>query len=149
MGFSALGLAVSLAVLLPNLLLLVLPPRAPLPDARIPALLQGTERLGQALCLTVPAITVAGQVSPVWILPLLTAVIGYWLLWVRYAVQRTPQALFGPVWRVPVPMAVLPVAAFLCAALLLGNPWIGAAALVLGCGHIPASLRRARALRRP
>lgn len=146
MGFSGIGLAVSAAVLLPNLPLILVPPRSRIPEAPVPAYLAWTERLGQMLCLSVPAITAAGQIAPLWGVPLTLSVLGYWLLWARYVRQRTPAALFGGVWGVPVPLAVLPVAAFVCAALLLGNLWIGVSAAVLASGHIPVSLRRARAL---
>lgn len=146
MGFSWIGLAVSAAVLLPNLLLIVLPPPSRIPEAHVPAYLAWTERLGQMLCLSVPAITAAGQITPLWSVLLALSVLGYWLLWARYVRQRTPAALFGGLWGVPVPMAILPVAAFMFAALLLGNLWIGVSAAVLASGHIPVSLRRARAL---
>lgn len=149
MGFCWIGLAVSAAVLLPNLLLLVVPPRSRIPEAQVPAYLAWTERLGQILCLSLPAITASGQVTPLWGVPMILSVLGYWLLWVRYVRQRTPAALFGGLWGVPVPMAVLPVAAFTFAALLLGNPWVGVAAAVLAGGHIPVSVRRARALGLP
>ncbi len=76
----------------------------------------------------------------------MVSVFGYWLLWGRYARLRTPAALFGPVRGIPVPMAILPVAAFLSCAMLLSNPWITVAAVVLASGHIPVSLLRARAL---
>lgn len=38
------------------------------------------------------------------------------------------------------PMALLPVMAFLCGAGLLANPWTAVAATILTAGHIPASL---------
>ena len=147
MGFSPWGLVVSVVVLLPNLLLLVLPPRTPLPRPRVPVLWTGAERAGQALCLVVPALTVPGTVVPAWSVVVIVSVVGYLALWVRYVgAGRQAEALFAPVWRVPVPMAILPVLAFTATAAWLMNPWIAASALVLGLGHIPSSLARARAL---
>lgn len=148
MGFSALGLAVSLAVLLPNLLLLALPPSSPLPTAESPKLLIWIERLGQALCLALPSLTGSGSIAPVWAVLLGLALSGYWGLWIRYATLRTIRALYGSVCGMPVPMAILPVLAFLSYALMCGNPWIGVGAAVLAIGHIPMSLLRARLMER-
>ncbi|WP_243695209.1 hypothetical protein [Agromyces protaetiae] len=118
MGLSPLGLLVSVLVLAPNLLLVAFPPRAPLPDVRVPLPLTILERAGQALCLVVPAVTEPGRVVWWWAVPLLAALAGYWALWGRYlATGRDGTALYRPLARVlPVPMAVLPVTVFLTAA---------------------------------
>lgn len=145
MGFSPLGLAVALAILLPNLLLIWFPPAEPWPAVRVPWLLTAFERAGQALCLVVPAITVPGPLVWWWLVAVAAAIAGYYGSWVRYLVRgRSPRALYGPIGPVPVPMAILPVAAFLTAAAWLSNPWLAAAAVVLGVGHIPASVIIAR-----
>jgi hypothetical protein len=57
--------------------------------------------------------------------------------------------LYRPLWRVPVPMAILPAAVFLAAAAWLSNPWIAIAALILAAGHIPVSVITARATEDP
>lgn len=147
MGFSPWGVGVSLAVLLPNLVLAWAPPRDGYPAAPVPLFLTSLERAGQALCLVIPAIVAPAPLRWWWMLPLIAALVGYYLLWMRYLTRgRTAGSLFEPVWRVPVPMAILPVIAFAAAAVWLGNPWLAAAALILGVGHIPASIIRARAL---
>lgn len=56
MGFSLLGLAVSLAIFLPNLLLIPFPPRPKLEGPAVPRVLLVFERAGQALCMTVPVL---------------------------------------------------------------------------------------------
>ena len=150
MGFSPLGLVVSVAVLAPSLLLWRWPPRPAMPRVAIPSALTAIERAGQALCLVVPPITAPGAVSWFWILPAAAAYLGYVWLWARYlATGRPVSALYGARWGVPVPMAILPVVVFLCAAAWLGNPWIALAALVLAAGHIPTSLRIARGVTAP
>lgn len=147
MGFSPWGVGVAMAVLLPNLVLVWAPPRDGYPSARVPSPLTWLERAGQALCLVIPAIISPGALRGWWMLPLIAALAGYYLLWVRYLTRgRTAGLLFEAVWRVPVPMAILPVLTFLAAAAWLGNPWLAASALILGAGHIPASVIRARAL---
>lgn len=147
MGFSPFGLVVSLAVLAPNLLLVAFPPRTPIPQVRVPSALTLLERAGQALCLVVPAITAAGDLRGWWAVAVVVAVALYWALWGRYlASTRSAASLYSPLWRVPVPMAILPVIAFSAAAAWLSNGWIALAALVLAAGHIPASLLIARAV---
>ena len=148
MGFSALGLTLSLAIFLPSLLLLRFPPRPALPAGAVPRALEVLERAGQALCVTVPAITLGGSVLWWWLAPVVVLIVAYWMLWVRYVVAGRPlSALFGRFWGVPVPMALLPVAAFLAGAMWLENPWVAMAAAVLAAGHIPSSVIMAKACR--
>lgn len=146
MGFSPWGLAVSVAVLAPNLLLVWLPPRQPLPRVSVPWPIGVAERAGQALCLVVPAVTEPGATRWGWSAVVAASVVAYWMLWGRYlATGRRAHALYAPVWRVPVPMALLPVAAFLATGLWLDDLWAVGAALVLAAGHIPVSALTARA----
>lgn len=146
MGFSVLGLALSLAIFTPSLSLVWFPPRPAVPAGVAPRPVTVLERAGQALCVTIPAITVGASVSWWWFSLVAALVLAYWALWVRYlAIGRPLAALFGPVWGVPVPMALLPVAAFLAGAAWLENPWVAIAAGVLAAGHIPSSLITARA----
>lgn len=150
MGFSPLGLIVGIAVLAPNLLLLRFPPRPALPRVAVPWPLTWLERAGQALCLVVPAITEAGRVEWAWAIVASGCLAAYYALWARYLVTgRSVAALYSGPWRLPVPMAILPVLVFLATAAWLSNPWIAAAALVLAAGHIPASALIARGVVSP
>lgn len=145
MGFSLLGLTVSLAIFLPNLLLIPFPPRPKLESPAVPRVLLVFERAGQALCVTVPAITATGAIAWGWAVPVVLAVLAYWALWIRYLHRGRPaSALFDTVFGIPVPMALAPVAAFLGTAAWLQNPWIALAAGVLAVGHIPTSLLAAQ-----
>lgn len=146
MGFSPWGLLVSLAVLAPNLLLVRFPPATPVLEVRVPRPLGWLERAGQALCMVVPAITRPGDLAWWWAPVVLVALVGYCALWARYLRSgRVWATLYRPWLGVSVPMAVLPVVAFLATAVWLGDPWIAAAAVVLAAGHVPASLLIARA----
>lgn len=148
MGFSLFGLIVSTLVLAPNLLLLWFPPRGQNVVARVPRLREGIERAGQALCLVVPAITLPGPIVWWWLLPGVVALATYCALWCRYLAAGREQALlYAALWRIPVPMAVMPVVVFLCAAAWLSNPWIAIAAVVLAVGHIPVALLTRSAIR--
>jgi hypothetical protein len=146
-GFSPLGLIVSVGVLAPNLLLVWFPPRTPLPSVSVPGLARWLERAGQALCMAVPAITAPGPVVWWWLLPAASGLACYYILWGRYlATGREPAALYRPWHGVPIPMAILPVIVFVAAAAWLNDIWIAVAALVLAAGHIPAVVLTARAV---
>lgn len=137
----------SILVLAPSLLLLRFPPRDPAPAPRVPRSLGWLERAGQALCLVIPAITASGVVVWWWALAGAGALVGYYALRIRYLTNgRRHKLLYDAVWRVPVPMAILPVVVFLATAGLLSNPWIGAAAIVLAAGHIPIAEITSRSL---
>lgn len=147
MGFSPIGLIVSVAVLAPNLLLLWWPPRPSLPRVGLPWPIAWLERAGQALCLVVPSITAFATISWWWTLPAAAAIVGYYVLWGRYLrLGRSGVQLYDRAWGVPVPMALLPVIAFAATSVALSNGWIALAAGVLAAGHIPASLVMARAI---
>ena len=81
MGFSPFGLVVSLAVLAPNLLMIVFPPRGPVRVVPVPWPLTWLERAGQALCLVVPAITASGELRWWWVAPATVALATYDGLW--------------------------------------------------------------------
>ncbi|GAA3666093.1 hypothetical protein [Microbacterium marinilacus] len=144
MGFSAWGLAIGLAVLAPNLLLPLFPPRTSIPSSPVPRALGWLERAGQALCLVVPALTASGDPVWWWLIPMLAALAGYYALWARYLLGgRRGEDLYRPLGVLPVPMAILPVLVFLASAGWLGSAWIAAAAVVLAAGHVPAAAMRA------
>ena len=145
MGFSALGLALSLAIFAPNLLMVWFPPRSTLDDGRAPMIIVVLERVGQAASLTVPVFTVGGAVLWWCVVPVAVLLAAYWALWARYlASGRQWASLFAPAWAVPVPMAVLPVGVLFAASVWLTNGWIAVAAAVLAAGHVPRSLITAR-----
>ncbi|MCM3661459.1 hypothetical protein M3148_10740 [Georgenia satyanarayanai] len=146
MGFSPLDAVVSVAVLLPSLLLLPSPP-PDLPSPPLPTALSLAERASQTLCLTVPAVTVPGRVSWFWAVPVALVPAAYYGLWARYLTGgRASADLYRRLWGLPVPMAVTPVLAFLSVAAWLCNPWIAGAAVVLAAGHVPASAMTVRTL---
>ena len=147
MGFSPWGLAIAVAVLAPSLLLLLRPPRPPLPTVRVSPVLSALERGGQAACLVIPVIVLPAPLAWAWAVPMAVFLAAYLGLWIRYVRRRDAGTLYRPWGPVPVPMAVLPVAVFATAGAWLGVIWLVLAAGVLAAGHIPTSLAVARALR--
>jgi len=148
-GFSLAGLLVSLAILLPNLVLLVAPadgaPR-PLPAPR--PVIVWAERIGQAGCLVLPALTVGSAGMSPWAVLTALFIAAYWALWLRYLITgRRFAQLYSPLGPIPVPMAVFPVAAFFTASAWLLSWPLAVAAAVLAVGHIPTALTIARRTR--
>lgn len=143
MTFSIAGAVVSLIVLLPNLLLVVFPPRDRVPTRDAALLATILERAGQAGCLVLPFLVGGPGGWSWWLLPLGVAIWAYLALWGRYLADRRTASLYRPLGRgslrLPIPMAVFPVLAFLSAAGWLGSVFVGAAALVLAAGHLPNS----------
>ena len=98
------------------------------------------------MCLTTAVVVAPGEMVAPWAIPTVAAIAAYYALWARYLLGgRMAATLYAPWWVVPVPMAIVPVLAFLGAALWLSNPWLAASALILAAGHVPASALRAQA----
>lgn len=61
----------------------------------------------------------------------------YYIAWVRYFTgSRTPELLGAPLFGIPLPLAVAPVALLLFSAYLMGSWWMLAASIVFGAAHI-------------
>lgn len=147
LGFSPVGLAVAALVLAPNLLLVFVGPRGRAPKPLVPPVIQALEGIGQVACLLVPTATVTTAMNPAVLAAAGVVLVVYYAGWVRFlASGRRWASLYEPWGSVPVPMAITPVLVFLLAGIGLANLWVVAASLVLGAGHIPASLRAARVL---
>jgi len=146
--FSWAGLSLAAAILLPNALVVLLPPREGLRVLASAGPVPGAvERVGQVACVAAAVLWGHDRGADPWGWAMLAAVIAYDALWVRYLLGgRRASSLLGPVWGVPVPMAVLPVVAFGCGACWSTSPWLAVATVVLAVGHLPNSLRTSRLL---
>jgi hypothetical protein len=151
--FYPASLLISVAVLLPNLLFLLLPPS----DAKRhgksanPLLLTILERVGQVTSFVLPLfflLSSSGKlVSITWIL-MGVLLLFYYVVWVRFFVRGRKYALlFAPMLGVPVPMATSPVLYFLLSSIVLGSVRQAVASVVLGIGHITISVRTFQKLR--
>lgn len=149
-GFSAVGAAFLVALLVPNLLWTRARPAGYDPGGESRPL-RVVEGAGQALT-TAAALVLGVGVEPWsawswWLVAAVALMVAYEAGWVRYfRSPRTTADFYRSLLGVPVPLAVLPVAAF---ALLgvYGRAWpLVAAAAVLGVGHIGIHLGHRRAL---
>lgn len=139
-----LGGLITLAVLLPNLLILLFPPREVPPqsaqqDNRY-RVMKIVERLGQAGTFLIPffyPLPPLRESSVDALAVMALALLFYYSGWVRYLSKgHRFVLLYAPFLTVPLPMAVAPIIYFAAAAVFLGSWPLAGAALVLAVGHI-------------
>jgi hypothetical protein len=144
------GWILSLLVLAPNLLMLAFPPMQVHPPDREPSPRFGVltmllERVGQVGCFSLPFLYSANTRDAHTLLALefmLAALLFYWLGWARYLTQgRRFCLLLQPLWGLPLPMAVAPIAYFFAASFAFRSWFLLAAACALGIGHLAVSIR--------
>lgn len=140
MGLSVPGLCVAVVLLAPGVAIGLRPPSAPLPPSRLPGWVTAVERVGQVAVVGVLAWsrTALDRVDVVPWVVVAAVLLGY-LGWfaARYLRRgRHPHGLYEPAGPVPVPLAVLPVAALLVLAASARSVPLAAAALVLAPAHV-------------
>lgn len=142
-----LGGLITLLVLLPNLLILALPPTQVPPqrmkETALPRGMAWLERIGQAGSFLIPFFYPlpalrGASVDALAVMGL--ALLFYYIGWLRYALKgHRFVLLFAPLFLVPLPMAVSPVVYF-CAAAVFLQAWpLGVAAALLAIGHLYVS----------
>lgn len=141
MGFSIVGVVLAVAILLPNLLIILLPPKNVPADYKDAGLLFTVlERIGQAGCVAVLMLSKSnfdGRLLDVRFLLMLLFIALYYAMWLRYLRKgRDFKFLWTPLWMIPVPMAVFPILAFAFAALWGRSVWLCAAVIFLAAGHL-------------
>lgn len=150
-GFSWLG-AVYLALLfIPNGIFASSPPAEfSALSAGEPTVLVSLERTGQALACIFVVCTAKLQPgrSHVWLLYLAGILMGvYELWWIWYFHgPRTLESFYAPLLFIPVPGAVLPVAALLLLGIYAQSFWLLLSGLILGIGHIGIHVQHAVSL---
>ncbi len=151
LGFSYIGFAYLLLLFLPNLIWAKRPP------ARYAALTEH-ENKGLLFCERTGQVCVAGcallfqdlNFAPwtswsLWLAASALLMLLYEAAWIRYfAGGRTLEDMYRRFLGIPVPLAVLPVAAFLLLGIYGKVVWLILAVLLLGVGHIGIHLQHAR-----
>jgi hypothetical protein len=145
--FMPLGGLITLAVLLPNLLVLALrpegvPPRPAKQNQRL-KMVEIIERIGQVGVFAIPFFYPLPQLrnASVDALAVMGLAIGiYYAGWARYALKgHRFVLLFAPLLGIPLPMAISPVFYFGAAAIFLGSWPLAVAVLFLAIGHLIVS----------
>lgn len=153
-GFSWIGLVFLLMLFIPNILWARdAPPEFRHLSAAEPTSLVVFERVGQILACVTLLYTKSLQprgfsAQSVLLVAALVLMILYELFWVRYFTgPRTAETFYRPFGGIPLPGAILPVAAMVCLGFYAGSPWIVVAAIILGIGHIGIHALHAVSLR--
>jgi hypothetical protein len=146
------SLLITAAVLIPNLLFLILPPKNAAKYGKSHGSLPFTimERVGQVGSFVLPLffpLSFSGtRILVAWVV-MGTLLVSYYALWIRFFVgDRNFALLFRPILHVPVPMAISPVLYFLLSSVVLGSVWQAIAAALLGVGHITVSAHESHRL---
>lgn len=152
-GFSFVGLAFLLALFVPNLVwAFAARPAGYDPSGERPVL-QWCERIGQVLVVATALVFDDTNLRPWtgwswWLVAAILLMAAYGAAWIRYfASAHTMTDFYRSLFGVPVPLAILPVAAFIALGVYGPALPLVLAAIVLGVGHIGIHLQHAMALR--
>ena len=154
-GFSYVGLIFLLLLFVPNLLWTRHKPKDydayAQKENRVLLIL---ERIGEAavscLVLIFRDFNIRGR-TPwlLWLVGALILMVLYEVFWLRYfRSEQTMRVFYSSILGVPVAGATLPVAAVLLIAVYGGNPFLLAAGIILGIGHIGIHLQHREETRR-
>lgn len=151
-GFSYVGLIFLCCLFIPNILYIFFPPKDNTDIENNKALLF-FERTGQALCTILLLAFVNLNIHrldywTIWLGLALMLMLLYLLCWVRYFLgTHQSRDFFRPFLGVPLPLAVLPVAAVLLLSVYGKLVWLGIAAIILGIGHIGITAQHSAAFK--
>ncbi|KWX75966.1 hypothetical protein AMQ84_16610 [Paenibacillus riograndensis] len=142
--FHPVSLIVPLLILLPNLLFFQLEPQN-MPDKTTRnSFFTGAEFIGRMGVIIVPLFCSLHMQNGLEVLALIVMLLSlgiYYYGWGRYFRNGRPyRLLFTPLMGIPVPLALSPVLYFLSASVILHSGYLLIFSLILGAGHIPASL---------
>ena len=141
LGFSWLGLVFLVGLFAPNIAWgRSVPEGYKELSARESRVLLGFERVGQVLttCCGLVFVRATATTASTVLLALATAcMVLYEAAWTRYFARgRTIELMHRPLLGVPLPLATLPVAAFVLLGLGVASPALVVSAVILGIGHI-------------
>lgn len=141
LGFSYIGLLFLCCLFIPNILYALHPPIDPV-TFRENRFFLALERVGQALCTALVLISSdlnlhGFHLRTIWLGIAVFLMLLYLLCWVRYFRGRhVTRDFLRPLLGVPLPLAVLPVCAFLFLSIYGKLLFLGIATVLLGIGHI-------------
>lgn len=146
LAFSWRGLVIFALPMLINLAYCAFPPsEKPEASASVPRWLELVEQGGRAAYLLAMALLVSREpvsVRSAWLWLAAVFLALYHAAWLRYFLGGRKIALLNRAFLfVPMPLAVFPVAYFLCAALWLHNLPAAGILLIFGAAHLTVSLR--------
>lgn len=150
------GWIITLAVLVPNLFWMLLPPtRVPAPGeearpryTRVVEVIEWIGRIGVFAIPLLSNIQIGGPLEQVSAGVLVCALIFYYAGWARYFFSgREYRLLHADLLKVPLPLAVSPVVYFAAASVILHSVPLAVTTAVFGAAHLYVSYREARRMR--
>lgn len=153
LGFSYVGFLFLCCLLIPNILYgLHLP--VDHTNSKENRILLLFERSGQALSTILLLIFDNFNFHPaglwtIWLGSVFVLLLVYLICWGRYfSGAHLSRDFYRPFWGIPLPLAVLPVAAELLLAVYGRVIWLGIAAVILGIGHIGITAQNWNAIKK-
>ncbi|WP_233500627.1 hypothetical protein [Paenibacillus antibioticophila] len=153
LGFSYVGLIYLLMLFIPNMIW----SKSQATDnenTHENKVLIGLERVGQAGCTGSVLIfsdfnITAFSAWSLWLIASFLLMILYEICWIRYFTSKhTKEEVYRSFCGIPVPLASLPVMAFLLLGIYGKVIWLIAFAIILGIGHIGIHIQHLKAIRR-
>lgn len=141
LGFSYIGLLYLLMLFIPNILW-TRNKHIDYDSSGESRILLLFERLGQACCTCSVLIFRDFNLAPfsawsLWLIISFLLISLYEICWIRYfADEHTTKSLYRSFLRIPIPLATLPVIAFLLLGIYGKVVWLIVSSVVLGIGHI-------------
>lgn len=151
-GFSYVGFVFLLALFIPNILWARKIPEG-YTAAHEAKELVIAEKLGQVLATTSLLVFNDINIVPergwwnIWFIIAALLMVLYELVWCRYFRRPSLTRFYAPLGFIPVPLASLPVCAFLLLGIYGKVIWIVLAAIILGIGHVGIHLQHVREMR--
>jgi hypothetical protein len=134
------GGLIPILVMLPNIVWMLLPKSTVDQPKSVPLILTIVENVGRFAVLILPffySLELNREYSILVIVAAGLALALYYSAWMRYFTHgRTPELFRAPMLRIPIPLALAPVAFLLLSSYLLNSWPMLIAALIFGIGHI-------------
>jgi len=153
-GFSYIGLAWLLLLFIPNIIWIKRQSEGYAELAKHEnKILLVFERVGQ-VCVVAAAVLFSDYNPTVfsgwtaWLIASAVLMLLYEAAWVRYFVKPTLQNFYGGFLFIPIPLASLPVFAFLLLGIYGKVVWLIISTVILGVGHIGKHIQHWRAIKK-
>lgn len=149
LSFSWVGLVVFALPMLINIAYVLFPPAGEAASSKNVShwveIIETVSRIAYLILLTFLVNQNTLKPRSAWLVIAVAFLVLYYLVWIRYFIGGRNVALLGRSFLfVPIPLAIFPVAYYLCAAIWMGNIPAAVAMVVFGAAHITVSVQSFR-----
>ncbi|GFZ33155.1 hypothetical protein CSC2_36810 [Clostridium zeae] len=152
LGFSYVGLIYLLMLFIPNIIWSKNQP-IDYDNTKENKILLLFERIGQACCTCSILIFSDFNIAPfsiwsLWLIVSFLLMLFYEVCWIKYFInEHTEENFYRSFYGIPVPLASLPVIAFMLLGIYGKVIWLIASAIILGIGHIGIHFQHLKAIK--